>query len=510
MVETILFVVSGSRRRNRGRVRFESGFLLLESKMAPRDCATYDLAQWFAWNARCCVYPRRATIAATHTLRVRSHTPRLFARSPLLTEMAAIANVASTAAVAAAPARVSAGASRRAAFHGLRVPRGDRAARLPSSNARAVVAAAAADDASDAASFGRRDLAKGALAALAAPAIAAMPAGPARAEEVSKFWTLVDLPLEPGVILLDIAFVDDKHGFLLGTRQTILETFDGGKTWDFKAIPAAADEDVNYRFNSVSFKGKEGWIVGKPAILLHTVDGGDTWERVGLSPRLPGAPVLITATSENGQAELVTDEGAIYLTTDAARNWKAAVEETISATLNRTVSSGITGASYYTGTFSTIARNDDGEYIGLSSRGNFYMTWAPGQAYWQPHNRSSARRVQSMGWRPDGGIWELTRGGGIFFSTTNSLPEDDDDFEEGRIGSRGFGLLDLGAKPDGKEFWIVGGSGSVFYSKDAGKSWKRDRGTDDVAANLYNVKFHANDNGFILGNDGILLRYTGA
>ena len=510
MVETILFVVSGSRRRNRGRVRFESGFLENMGKMAPRDCATYDLAQWFAWNARCCVYPRRATIAATHTLRVRSHTPRLFARSPLLTEMAAIANVATTAAVAAAPARVSAGASRRAAFHGLRVPRGDRAARLPSSNARAVVAAAAADDASDAASFGRRDLAKGALAALAAPAIAAMPAGPARAEEVSKFWTLVDLPLEPGVILLDIAFVDDKHGFLLGTRQTILETFDGGKTWDFKAIPAAADEDVNYRFNSVSFKGKEGWIVGKPAILLHTVDGGDTWERVGLSPRLPGAPVLITATSENGQAELVTDEGAIYLTTDAARNWKAAVEETISATLNRTVSSGITGASYYTGTFSTIARNDDGEYIGLSSRGNFYMTWAPGQAYWQPHNRSSARRVQSMGWRPDGGIWELTRGGGIFFSTTNSLPENDDDFEEGRIGSRGFGLLDLGAKPDGKEFWIVGGSGSVFYSKDAGKSWKRDRGTDDVAANLYNVKFHANDNGFILGNDGILLRYTGA
>ena len=56
----------------------------------------------------------------------------------------------------------------------------------------------------------------------------------------------------------------------------------------------------------------------------------------------------------------------------------------------------------------------------------------------------------------------------------------------------------------------MGGSGSVFYSKDAGKSWKRDRGTDDVAANLYNVKFHANDNGFILGNDGILLRYTGA
>ena len=290
MVETILFVVSGSRRRNRGRVRFESGFFENMGKMAPRDCATYDLAQWFAWNARCCVYPRRATIAATHTLRVRSHTPRLFARSPLLTEMAAIANVATTAAVAAAPARVSAGASRRAAFHGLRVPRGDRAARLPSSNARARRRGRGRGR-----RLRRRELRsprprEGRARGARRPAIAAMPAGPARAEEVSKFWTLVDLPLEPGVILLDIAFVDDKHGFLLGTRQTILETFDGGKTWDFKAIPAAADEDVNYRFNSVSFKGKEGWIVGKPAILLHTVDGGDTWERVASPRASPARP----------------------------------------------------------------------------------------------------------------------------------------------------------------------------------------------------------------------------
>jgi len=303
---------------------------------------------------------------------------------------------------------------------------------------------------------------------------------------------------------------EPDHGFILGTRQTILETFDAGKTWEFKSIPAAVDEDVNYRFNSISFKGREGWIVGKPAILLHTVDGGSTWERVALSPRLPGAPVLVTAVEGNGTAEMVTDEGAIYFTNDAARNWKAAVEETVSATLNRTVSSGITGASYYTGTFSTVSRNPaSGSYIGLSSRGNFYMTWEPGQAFWQPHNRSSARRVQSMGWRPDGGIWELTRGGGIFFSKENSLPERDDDFIEGRIGSRGFGLLDLGYKPDGSQFWTVGGSGTVLHSEDQGLTWKRDRAADDIAGNLYTIKFTSNTQGFVLGNDGILLRYIG-
>jgi photosystem II stability/assembly factor-like uncharacterized protein len=423
--------------------------------------------------------------------------------------MASIVNAASAAVRVAASVKATAASNkaRASAFHGLRVQHTSSV--KASARSGVQVVKASADE--DAATFGRRDIAKGALAGLSAAAIAAMPAGPAKAEEVSKYWEIIDLPLEPGVILLDIAFVPDdpKRGFLLGTRQTILETTDGGKTWDFKSIPEGSDEDVNYRFNSISFSGKEGWIVGKPAILLHTTDGGENWERVGLSPRLPGAPVLITATGSSGQAELVTDEGAIYLTTNAARDWKAAVEETISGTLNRTVSSGVQGASYYTGTLSTIARNNDGDYIGLSSRGNFYMTWSPGQSYWQPHNRASGRRVQSMGWRPDGGIWELTRGGGIYFSNTNQLPEEDDDFSEGKIGSRGFGLLDFTAKPSGKQFWIVGGSGSVFYSNDAGKSWKRDRGTDNVAGNLYNVKFNSDDSGFILGNDGILLRYVG-
>lgn len=82
-------------------------------------------------------------------------------------------------------------------------------------------------------------------------------------------------------------------GFLLGTRQTILETKNGGNTWFPRSIPSAEDEDFNYRFNSVSFMGKEGWIIGKPAILLHTSDAGDSWERIPLSAQLPGNMVSL-------------------------------------------------------------------------------------------------------------------------------------------------------------------------------------------------------------------------
>ena len=65
----------------------------------------------------------------------------------------------------------------------------------------------------------------------------------------------------------------------------------------------------------------------------------------------------------------LTLQGAIYATDNGAYSWSAAVQETVDATLNRTVSSGISGASYYEGTFSTIQRSPAGDYVAVSSRG---------------------------------------------------------------------------------------------------------------------------------------------
>ncbi|GLT87072.1 hypothetical protein SLE2022_051730 [Rubroshorea leprosula] len=329
---------------------------------------------------------------------------------------------------------------------------------------------------------------------------------PAKAEEALSEWERVYLPIDPGVVLLDIAFVPDdlKHGFLLGTRQTILETKDGGDTWVPRSIPSAEDEDFNYRFNSISFKGKEGWIVGKPAILLYTSDAGETWERIPLSAQLPGDMVYIKATGEKS-AEMVTDQGAIYVTSNKGYNWRAAVQETVSATLNRTVSSGISGASYYTGTFNTVNRSPDGRYVAVSSRGNFYLTWEPGQAFWQPHNRAIARRIQNMGWRADGGLWLLVRGGGLYLSKGTGLTEE---FEEVPVQSRGFGILDVGYRST-EEAWAAGGSGVLLRTTNGGKTWTRDKAADNIAANLYSVKFINEKKGFVLGNDGVLLRYLG-
>uniref|UniRef100_J3MHV4 Photosystem II stability/assembly factor n=1 Tax=Oryza brachyantha TaxID=4533 RepID=J3MHV4_ORYBR len=364
---------------------------------------------------------------------------------------------------------------------------------LSSSRRRRLLAPRAHNDST---TTGRRRFIADTAAVAAAVAPLVLPRTPlARADQTPSLseWERVLLPIDPGVVLLDIAFVPDdpSHGFLLGTRQTILETKDGGNTWSPRSIASAEDEDFNYRFNSVSFMGKEGWIIGKPAILLHTSDAGDSWERIPLSAQLPGNMVYIKATGEQS-AEMVTDEGAIYVTSNRGYNWKAAVQETVSATLNRTVSSGISGASYYTGTFNTVNRSPDGRYVAVSSRGNFYLTWEPGQPFWQPHNRAVARRIQNMGWRADGGLWLLIT----------------EDFEEASVQSRGFGLLDVGYRSV-DEAWAAGGSGVLLKTTNGGKNWVRDKAADNIAANLYSVKFLGDSRGFVLGNDGVLLRYVG-
>ncbi|NEQ23529.1 MAG: hypothetical protein F6K28_31145 [Microcoleus sp. SIO2G3] len=92
-------------------------------------------------------------------------------------------------------------------------------------------------------------------------------------------WQVVPLPTE--ATLQDVGFTGDlNHGWAVGSNSTLLETTDGGKTWQEKGLALG---EQNYRFTSVSFSGEEGWITGEPSILLHTTDAGASWSRIPLS-----------------------------------------------------------------------------------------------------------------------------------------------------------------------------------------------------------------------------------
>ena len=325
-------------------------------------------------------------------------------------------------------------------------------------------------------------------------------------------WQTVELPIATeSPILFDIDFdpQNPSNGWICGNKGTFLQTKDGGKSWAAKSFANLdPDEEINYRFTKMSWINGEGWIIGKPAILLHTRDSGASWERVPLSPKLPGDPYNVVALGP-GKAEMSTSAGAIYTTDNSGRNWKAQVRETIDATLNRVSSSGVQGASYFSGSVNSIQRDADGSYLAVSARGNFYLTYKPGDEFWVPHNRETSRRITSMGFVKDrmvDGLWMSTAGGEI--SKTNTAVDTlaiNIPFDKLQIRSGGYGILDVVFLPDSKNAWAVGGGGTIFRSIDGGATWNKDKAADDLPSNLYKIKFFG-DAGYILGSSGVLLK----
>jgi len=283
---------------------------------------------------------------------------------------------------------------------------------------------------------------------------------------------------------LDLAFTDDRHGFLVGSNRLILETEDGGASWQERSLDLP--EGDNYRLLSVDFKGQEGWIAGQPGLLLRTGDGGQNWERLLLDTKLPGEPYLVTALGAK-QAELATSVGAIYRTDDGGASWQADVSDAAGAVRD-------------------LRRSPDGRYVSVSSLGNFFATWDPGQATWQPHQRVSSQRVQSMGFEPDGRLWMVTRGAQLRFNGDAADPED---WSKPLIPiTNGYGYLDMAWDPSGA-IWAGGGSGTLLVSRDRGASWQRDPVGAKQPTNFNRIAFTGNGKGFVLGERGNMLRWVG-
>jgi photosystem II stability/assembly factor-like uncharacterized protein len=296
-------------------------------------------------------------------------------------------------------------------------------------------------------------------------------------------WQVLELPTEG--TFADVDFVDNSdRGWLVGTQSALFETKDGGNTWQEKVINLG-EEKIS--FTDISFSGDEGWIVGRPSILLHTEDGGDNWSRISLSSQLPGEPNGIIALNPS-TAEMITNLGAIYKTTDGGKTWKALVEGSVGVARN-------------------ISRSADGQYVAVSSRGNFYSTWIPGQSEWTPYNRNSSRRLQNMGFTNDNRLWMIARGGQIQFSEPGQFdtwgkvqsPEDS---------NNNWGFLDLAYRTP-EEIWLSGGSGNLIVSYDGGKTWQKDQEIDRVASNFYRIIFLKSNRGFIMGQRGVVLKYVG-
>jgi len=305
----------------------------------------------------------------------------------------------------------------------------------------------------------------------------------------SSPWSPVDLDTEANP--LDVDFVDDRNGFLVGTNRLILETNDGGITWSERTLDIPSEG--NFRLISVDFKDQEGWIAGQPGLILHTTDAGKNWTRLDLGNKLPGDPYLIT-TIDSDSADLATTAGAIYKTTDGGTNWEALVVDTSGS-----------------GGIRELRRTSNGGYISVSSLGNFFSVLNPDQKTWSPHQRASSKRVQSVGEQPNGDLWMLSRGAEIRF---NADSDDLDSWSKPIIPIvNGYNYQDLVWDPS-KSIWAAGGNGTLLVSNDEGKTWEKDPVGESVPTNFIRILFLDDLNsdspkGFVFGERGNLLRWQG-
>ena len=290
---------------------------------------------------------------------------------------------------------------------------------------------------------------------------------------------------------LDVDFIDNKKGFLVGSNKLIMESNDGGETWEKRNLDISGEE--NFRLLDIDFKGVEGWLIGQPSLVMHTLDAGKNWTRLSLGNKLPGQPFLIT-TVDSGVAELATTAGAIYQTTDSGKSWNALVVDASGA-----------------GGVRDLRRTSDGDYVSVSSLGNFFSTLENNSDTWVAHQRASSKRVQSIGFNPDGDLWMLSRGAEIRFN------EDKDNLESWSKPIipilNGYNYLDMGWDPNG-DIWAGGGNGTLIVSKDKGKTWNSDPIASELPTNFIKIVFLDKDQldsqkGFILGERGYILKWNG-
>jgi photosystem II stability/assembly factor-like uncharacterized protein len=292
------------------------------------------------------------------------------------------------------------------------------------------------------------------------------------------------VPLATKANPLDVAFIDRQHGFLVGSNRLIMETSDGGASWEERSL--TLPEEENFRLISIDFNGKEGWIVGQPGLLLHSTDGGANWNRLFLDTKLPGEPYLITALGRDS-AELATNVGAIYRTQDGGKSWQALVGDAAGAVRD-------------------LRRGTDGRYVSVSSLGNFFATWTPGQPDWSVHQRVSSQRLQAMGFQPDGNLWLVSRGAQLRF---NDAADNVETWGPAIIPiTNGYGYLDLAWDPKGT-LWTGGGSGTLLSSADRGATWSKDPVGSAQPSNFTRIAVLPDGKAFVLGERGSLLRWVG-
>ena len=272
--------------------------------------------------------------------------------------------------------------------------------------------------------------------------------------------------------LYDVHFISEKQGWAVGNsvevtpehdsgeggESLIVHTNDGGNTWHRQNSGVFGKPLRKVYFRSAL----EGWAIGEEGVLIHTSDGGKTWESIKTGTKNNLNDLFIAETT----GWIVGDWGTLLKTNDSGQ---------------------------------TFIEIDSSVFGRKSLKSTYFVNETHG---WIVTYRPPTSTAQKNA----GHIYQTTDGGVTWteqFTTEAAL----------------FSVHFI----DNQTGWVVGDRRSVFTTSDAGETWqfvtdgsnqrhKTSYGQPEYLGNeplhtftLYDVEFIDNQNGWIVGDLGVIL-----
>ena len=284
-----------------------------------------------------------------------------------------------------------------------------------------------------------------------------------------------------------VYFLDQHHGWVAGSAGMLLETTDGGQTWN-KMHPPTADvlRDVYFA------NDHDGWLVCERDVfklktndeprtyLLKTSDGGLSWQRI-VPDGIDASAKLVRAVFTGSERGWAFGEGGVALATrDGGASWSRQTLPTKFLLLGGAFVDEQHG--WLVGAGATILQTSDGG-----------TTWHNGIV----RDGASTRFVATsfvgnrLGWAvgATGRVFATTDGGRAWFQQRTSVDAD---------------LLDV-RFIDAAEGWIAGSNGTLLHTTDGGVRWSTE--TSGTTHPLERLFFTDQNHGWAVGFGGTVLAF---
>jgi len=279
-----------------------------------------------------------------------------------------------------------------------------------------------------------------------------------------------------------VCFTDASRGYAAGDNGTILNTLNGGLTWEAQASA------TNYTLNSITFTNATtgyiaggGWI-GTPGCMLKTTNSGSHWSSI---PTGHVDPLMACYFLQTDTGFAVGLYGSILKTTSAGNAWQD----------HRVDSVNFLWSVHFPGTATGYA-------VGMAagSNGGTILKTTDGGATWSHLTGTTDPLFSVFFINSDTGvavgnhgtILKTTDGGVNWNAQTTNL-------------TYPYCLYSV-CFPAATIGYAVGECGTILKSTDGGTSWKIQ--TSGIGTNLNAVYFPDPNHGFAVGDNGIILITT--